>query len=224
MALNLILDAAIPVLDEPGFWQFVSTRRMAESGNPSNQASHQGLWCDEPTRTLMLRPLQLESSFLNTPAQVDSIISLNQMSVDSGDVSTARVFEAPAFGNNDNPYIFHRSVGPSAAFPSAAEGLLPGAVPGDGPSLVGVSTPIGPTLTSVTTGQGPVVVYTPSLTSVSDGTGAVPLTIPTVTPIGSETSGKFIAQSQVRLPANQALFFRWFQPTPMLGFPCIYEF
>jgi hypothetical protein len=224
VALNLILDAAIPILDEPGFWQFISTRRMADGGSPSNQASHQGLWCDEPTQTIMLRPLQLESSFLNTPAQVDSLVSLADMVADSGDLSTGRIFEAPAFGNNDNPYIFHRSVGPSSAFPAAAEGLLPGDVPGDGPSLVGVPTPITPTLASVTTTQGPTIVYNPSLTSISSGDGSAPLTVPSITPIGAETSGKFVTQSKVRYAANQAFFFRWFQPTPMLGFPCIYEF
>lgn len=224
MALNLILDAAIPVLDEPGFWSFVSTRRLAESGNPADDGSHKGIWHDEPTQTLMLRPLQLESSFLNTAAQLDSIISLYDMVANASDLSTGRIFEAPAFGNNDNPYIWHRSVGPSAAFPSALAPDLPGAIPGDGPSLVGVSTPITGTIASVTTTQGPTIVYQPSLTSVSSGTGSAPLTIPALTPIGAETSGKFLTQTKFRLDPNEGLFFRWFHPSPMLGFPCIYEF
>lgn len=223
MPLELILDAPIPHLSEPGYWDFFSTRRLAEQGNPSDQASHQGIWCDEPTKTLMLRPLQLESSFLNTAAQVDSIISLNQMYVNSADTDTSRVFEAPAFGNNDNPYIFHRSVGPSGAFPSAAHGAFPGAFPGDGPSLVGIPSSLSPTIPLVTTTQGPTVVYQPSLLTVSNGPAA-PITVPAITPIGAESDGKFICQGKTRLDANQAVFFRWFQPNPMLGFPCIYEF
>jgi hypothetical protein len=225
MALTLTLDYGLPIVDEPGFHREVTTRRLTERGNPSNQASHQGLWCDEPTRTLMLRPLQLESSWLNTPAQVDSLISLADMVAEASNLSTGRIFEAPAFGNNDNPWVFHRSVGPSSAFPAAtAPGAIPGDVPGDGPSLVELPTPIGPTLSSVTTTQGPTVVYNPSLTSISSGDGSAPLTVPPVTPIGTETSGKFLTQTKTRLAANQALFFRWFQPASLLGFPCIYEF
>ena len=219
MALQLILDADLNQLAEPGFWQFITSRQMAESGNPSDSTSYQGIFCDEPTRTLMLRPLQLESSWLNTAAQADSILRLydpigggGAFYVNAADISAQSIFEAACFGNADNPYIFHVPVGPSGAFPGHVE-----EVPGSAPSLVGVPAPVDPSIPELLV-QGPTVVYQPSLTV------SPPSSPPALTGIGNTADGKFVSQSTGRMAANQPLFFRWYHPPSLLGFPCIYEF
>ncbi len=219
MALQLILDAAIPVLAEPGFWDFLSTRRLWEKGFPADDAAHQGLWADEPTRTLMLRPLQLESSWLNTAAALPSILRLYQPGSGAGDivvnpldVSSQSIFEAPIKGNPDNPYIYHVPVGPAGSFPGARED-----VPGSPPALLGVPSPTDLTIVPLKT-QGPTIAYQPSATMPPASTP------PPVIPIGSTADGKFIGHSKSRLDANANLFFRWHHPTSQLGFPCIYEF
>lgn len=211
MALNLILDANVSQLTEPGFWRFLSTRELAEGGNPSDSASYQGWWYDEPTHTLMLRPLQLEPTWLNTAAQVGSILGLQQMSVNAADTAAQAIFEAPAFGNNDNPYIFHVPVGPAGAFPAA-----PAPFPGSAPSLVGIPVPENPAALDLIV-QSPNLVLQPSATMANTSSP------PAVTPIGSTADGKFICQTATRLAANQGVFLRWFHPSSLLGFPCIYQ-
>lgn len=213
MALTLTFDAAVPVVEEPGYHQHVTTRQLAAEGNPADADSHRALWRDEPTKTLMLRPRQLDPNWLNSAEQLDSILRLNtDLVAGSSDVSNQRIFEAAAFGNNANIYIFHEPVGPSGAFPSRGAGPFPGAAP----SLVGVDTPVDP-------GARNSLLRVP--TSVLEGPALIvdPPYDPPVE-IGDETDGRFVAHTAERLPRNQGLFLRWFHPRSQLGFPAQYEF
>lgn len=219
MAIKLILDASIPQLEEPGFFQFFSTRKLAEEVDPADANGHYHVFADEPTRTVMLRPQQLDSSWLNTPQQMDSIVRLYDSAhpgeytlvANPSDVTSQAIFEAPVFGNNANPYIWHVPVGPADSFPG---GMM---APGAPPSLVGYSTSADATATDGLV-RIPVPIYEPLV--------SVPFADDTVTPVqvGDTTDGKFIGGSNQRLPANAGLFFRWFHPASMQGFPCTYEF
>lgn len=214
MALSLVLDAAIPQLSEPGFWRFVSTREVFERGEAADTASQQGLWTDEPTKTLMLRPLQLDPTWLNTRQQADSIIRLSEMTVNAADTAAFAIFEQP-YANADNPFIYHNPVGPASLFPAAVmpEGIVPGAAP----SLVGIT----PTADATATDS---LVRVPNDLWQSANTLYAKDSAPPLVQVGSTADGKFLVQSKDRLAANQALFFRWFHPQSQLGFPVTYEF
>jgi hypothetical protein len=68
LALTLTFDYAQNILTEPGYHRFISTRELSEQGEPSDAASHLQIFRDEPTKTVMLRPMQLDPTFLNSPA------------------------------------------------------------------------------------------------------------------------------------------------------------
>jgi hypothetical protein len=214
MALELVLDFALGRIDEPGYHEWVSTRRLADAGNPKDTASNRGIWRDEPTKTLMLRPMQLDPSWLNTQNQLDSIISLKDLAVNAADTAAQAIFEQAAFGNPDNPFIYHVPVGPAASFPGSAVNPMPGTAP----SLVGI-TPAASATSTDSLVRVPALVYQPS-TSLVDFNVA----LPTPTQIGDTTTGKFVAESKARLDPNQGLYLRWAHPQSQLGFPCTYSF
>lgn len=213
MALTLTLDYTLRIVADPGFYQRVTTRQLAELGNPKDADSHYGLWRDEITKTLMLRPRQLDPAFLNSPDQLDSIIRLDDLVVNAADLASQSIFEAAAFGNNANPYVFHVPVGPSDAFPGAAPGEL---VPGAAPSLVGVDTPVDATIPKV-------IFRVPDTILEPLPVLPAPPYDPTIE-IGDTADGKFLGHSKERLPANRGLLFRWFHPASQPGYPCTYEF
>src|SRR5215204_4425382 len=107
MALTLTVDHALPELVERGFWRRFSTREIATKGNPADDDSHKDVWFDAPTHTVMLKPQQLNPGFLNTELQLDSILRMDDMVVSASDQSNGNIYEQPAFGNTNNPYIFH---------------------------------------------------------------------------------------------------------------------
>jgi hypothetical protein len=210
MALQLTVDYAVPELVERGFWRRVDTRELADTGNPSDENSTKDVWRDEPTHTIMLRPLQMNPEFLNTEQQLDSIIRLADFNVSATDVANTSIFEQPAFGNTNNPYIYHVPVGPSSAFPAAVNPM-----PGAPPVFAGVTTPYDTTLVSQTSQYRDLLYSIPAITP------DPPYAAPTL--IGSHTDAKFIYESKDRLAANQGLFIRWHQPTAQLGYPATYD-
>lgn len=212
MALTLTLDHSLNQLAEPGFWRFYSGRDITELGDLADSASNKGIWADAPTGTIMLRPLQFDPTWINTSQQHDSIIHLDQMTVAAADTAAQTIFQAPAFGNNDNPYIFHVPVGGSTAFPAVARPRFPGAAP----SLTGI-VPVADASSLDSLLRVGNDTYRPS-TTVHPSTDVV-------APIaaGSTSSGKFVVESP-RLDPNQGLLFRWHHPHSQLGFPVTYGF
>ena len=206
MSLQFTLDYPIRILQEPGFYRLVTCKALAEAGFPSDSPSFKGLFFDEKTKTLMLRPLQLDSTWINTTNQLDSVLRLGtDIYCNAADTTGQKIFEAPALGNADNPYVYHTPAGPTGAFPGGA----------GNPSPAGLPMPFGPAASENLT-QGATAVYQPD-TTMPPGTS-------TITQIGDTSSGVFVTQSAARMPANQPLFFRWFHPSFANGFPCIYEF
>jgi hypothetical protein len=204
-SLQLILDAPLSVVDEVGFAKVLTTSEMAGASNPSDSGSHKAIWTDEATRTLMLRPLQLDSTWLNSAAAFDSILRLTDYATNSADTTSGALFEAAQHGNADNPGLFHVPIGPGPAFSGSLT------------SLSGLTTHLpGGLAQAETQVQSLTAVYTPDFT--------VPSVPPAVNQIGDTTAGKFICQTAQRLLPNQALFFRWFHPNSHLGFPAVYEF
>lgn len=214
MALTLTVDYRLRQLVEPGTHQFVSSRDLAGDGWPEDEESHQGFWADPITQTLMLKPLQLRDDWLDTPQAGPAIIRLAQMVTNPTDISSGAVKEQPAFGNPDNPWIYHNPVGPSAAFPTA-----PNPMPGAGPTLNGVNMGddvSGMPLLSV----HPPEMYIPSPTM--PAFNALPT--PTVAGGGGASNSKVIAYSVNRTEPNQALFFRWFRDDGRTGYSGMYWF
>jgi hypothetical protein len=204
MALTLTLDYQLPVVAEPGYYEKVTSRRFAEAGSPADQISQQGLWTDPASKVLMLRPLQLDPSWINTPQQVDSIVRLADLQVNASDLSSGSIFEAPVFGNADSPWIYHVPVGPVGSF----LGITPVA-------LTGVLTHIVATVTDALIQVAPFI-FQPSAT--------MPATPPTITQIGDTGDGRFLAHSVAKQAANQALYLRWFHPKTAFGFEATHEF
>lgn len=222
MALSLILDAALRELDEPGFYRYFPTKKMAEVAQPADNTSAKELWRDHSTRTLMLRPRQYQPDFRDTEQQLNdghgsAVIRLAQMQVYSGNLTNNKIFESP-LGNNSNPFIFHEPAGPTTFFPAAAN-PFPGEAPGSPPSLTSVPVPYD-TL--------PSVIEAPSMfrSTVYD----VPTTMPTsgsepaATSIGNTADGKWLCHTAARLEANQGLYLRWLHTDSRAGFPVTYIF
>lgn len=202
MALTLTLDYTHKVVLEPGYHTKVGGEEISETQDPTDQ--DHSLWCDPLLNTVMLKPLQLDPSWLNTTQQMDSIMRLSDLVVDTADISNRRVREEPR-GNSADPWInvLARTY-PNTYFPAMVS-PFPGS--GADPPLTGIPAPDLPQidLTAIHSHD----VYEP------------PPTDPVVPPKGSEptpvvaggwTSGKNVARTKEPLPANAAMFFRYFQP------------
>lgn len=211
MALTITLDYALPELVERGFWRRFSTREIANKGNPTNDDSHKDVWFDAPTHTVMLKPQQLNPGFLNTELQLDSIIRFDDMVFSASDQSNGNIFEQPAFGNTNNPYIHHVPVGPATFFPSAVNPM-----PGAPPSVTGISTSYDTTDLSLTSQYQNLIHSVPTITPTPPYAAPVQ--------IGSSADAKFVVESKARLAANQGLFVRWHQPASQLGYPAVFDF
>lgn len=202
--LSFTVNYGLKILAEPGYYQLVTARDLAETGFPSDQASHQGIWADEPSKTVMLRPLQLDPSWLNSQQQLDSVIRLSQMVTNPSDVSGLQVYEAQVNANCDGPWIYHQAIGPSAAF-----------IRGVAPVLAGIA------LGGIVGGIAAVEALVQHPTSVYTQDMSIPGSPPSPTKIGDVTNGKLICATPQQA-ANQGLYFRWFFPRSDLGWPCVY--
>src|SRR6266498_1440154 len=99
MSLTLTLDASLRQLDEPGYHKGFASREITSQGEPTDSNDWKSLWHDPITQTLMLRPLQLNSDWLNSERQLASVIRLADMGINASDISGRQVFEDAAFGN-----------------------------------------------------------------------------------------------------------------------------
>ncbi|HEY9016517.1 MAG TPA: hypothetical protein VIM84_15790 [Gemmatimonadales bacterium] len=209
MALTLTLDDPSPIVVEPGYHRTVTAAEMTISGEPTDQNA----WVEPLLQTLMLKPRQMDPSWLGTSQQLDSIIRLARLTVDSGDLTNLRVIER-ALGNNADPWIWHYPVGPTTAFPSAIPPM-----PGAPSSLVGVT--VGNDIPEVDVTQNHSHDWFEPLTSVPpDGSPPTPVVI------ADYTDAKTIAVTQERLPANQGVLLRWFHPygSAVAGYQLFYVF
>jgi hypothetical protein len=149
----------------------------------------------------MLYPQQARTDWINTPAQVASIIRLSEFVIHPDDEADRTIFEEFAFGNPDNFYVFHSPTG-FPGFPSFAGPIGP---PGAGPSVTGA-----PAGTAIDAGL--VSIADQSVVPIQTYTGGDP-----DVSSGDSTSGKVLAYTQERFPVNAPLFFRWSHPNPKIG-------
>jgi hypothetical protein len=213
-ALQLTLDYPLKIIKEPGFGRDLTAKQIASLAQPAaDGAAPPALWADPLTNTVMLRPLQLRPDWLNTAQQHPFIVRLAQMHVSGVDLAAGAIMEQAAFGNADDPWIYHYPVGPGGAFPAAVRPL-----PGSAPSIVGFASPVGAGETDLVTVR-PNVVFAPSLT-IPPPPPAAP---PAVTPIGGTGDGLYLVES-TSFPPNQGFYLRWYQPPSRLGFPHTYIF
>lgn len=219
--IAVVLDAALKRLDEPGFGKEITTRQLAAFGKSHADASPTSIWADPRTHTVMLKPRQLDSTWLDSTNQLPWVIRLAAMDVNPGDTSSGAISEYPAFGNTASPWIYHYQTVASDYFPGApapGEGP-PEAFPGAAPSVVGISPGIDPAVLD------PVVVRPNAgyaLPAIMPPAPPSPQPIPQKTV--STTTGRFLAQTKDPLVANQPLFIRWLHASNALGFPSVYRF
>lgn len=211
--ISVTLDASVKLLDEPGFGKMINSTQLATFGTAKGDGNApRFLWSDPQGQVVMLKPRQLDSTWLNSTQAVPWIIRLAQMDVSAVDTGASYIVERPVFGNTSSPWIFHV---PTVAgfFPAT-----PAPFPTSDPSLTGITPGYDPTLLDLLTirpNQGyqlPTTVPAPPPT-------APPTPVQTV----STSTGKFVVQT-AGLPANQGLFLRWFQQHSDLGFPPVYRF
>lgn len=202
MALSLTLDPAEKVLAEAGFHQHLSAFeliRMSQAGDPTSP-----LWAAPDTGVIMLRPQQISPNWLNSADQVASVIRITDLVVSATDAGNKTIFEELGFGNVNNPYIYHAPVG----FPGTPSAGPP--LPGSPPSIVGA--PIGGNI-------GPGLVTISNETEVPFSTYSAP-----DAPVGSIADGRVLCYTKDPLPANAALYFRWYGPDPRIGHETRYMF
>jgi hypothetical protein len=229
----MVLDFALPQVGEPGFGADLNTALVASKGQlPPDGSSPQLVWADPATQTLMMKPLQLDSSWLNSEKALPSILRLgSDILVNPADTSAGYISERPAFGNIANPWVYHLGTTPSDYFPGAHRPVSPyppaSADAGDRrPSEFPTSPPL---LTGVSPGYDPAV--NDALTIRANAGYAQPTIVPPPPPAAPPTpvqtiftsTGRFLAQTNGFAP-NQALFLRWYQVQSDLGFPPVYSF
>jgi len=115
MSLSLTFDYGLQIIAEPGFWQRFGSEKIWGTLNPADLDAHRGLWSDKATKTIMLRPRQLDATWLNSASQVDSIIGLTdhgsgKFVVNASNLSAGRIFEANLKQNPSNPFIFTQPI------------------------------------------------------------------------------------------------------------------
>lgn len=111
MSLSLTLDYALQIIAEPGFYQRFGAEQLWGTLNPADEAAHKGLWSDQATRTLMLKPQPLNPKYKDGPDQLDSIIGLTdrgsgKLQVNAANLAAGRIFEANLKQNANNPFVF----------------------------------------------------------------------------------------------------------------------
>jgi hypothetical protein len=200
MSLTLTLDYSHKVVSEPGHHVKVSSDEISQVQDPTG--ADRFLWSDPLLSTIMLKPLQLDPSWLDSTQQMDSIIRLADLVVDTSDVSNHRVVER-ATQTNANPWIWMlRSTQPASYYPAAPNPMAP--VPGVAPPLVGISAPELPEIDLTTIHSHDT--YVPPATMPPKGAEPVPVIA------GTWADAKTIARTNTRMPANAAFFFRWHMP------------
>jgi hypothetical protein len=111
MSLSLTFNYALQIIAEPGFWQRFGSEQIWGTLNPADEIAHKGLWADQATRTLMLKPQPLNPKYKDGPDQVSSIIGLTdhgsgKLAVNAADLAAGRIFEAAIKQNTNNPFVF----------------------------------------------------------------------------------------------------------------------
>lgn len=217
MSITLTADYAEKVILEPGYHKGIGSEEVGLSGEMSVPSTTPTLWRTPDTGVLMLAPLNIKPYWLNSPDQVASIIRASDMVVNTTDTTNNVIYEENAFGNPNNFYIYHAPAGPTGApfmpapgarsAPRGAPGLP---APGAPPSIVGA--PYGGDLAGG-------LVSIENEHEVPFSTFSAP-----ATPTGSVADGKLIAYTKDPLPANQAFYFRWFQPDTHIGYQTRYIF
>lgn len=204
MALTLTLDPPEKVILEPGYHQSIGAGEAIDKGQVDTPADTGVLWRVPGTGAVMLRPQNTLPNWLNSPDQVASIIRHSAMVVSDTDNTNLTVFEEAAFGNPNNFYIYHAPVG------AAGTPFAPKPLPGAPPSIVGA--PYGGDLSG-------------GLDTIS-AEHEIPFSTYSApaTTTGSVADGKLICYTSEPLPANQAFYFRWFQPNPKIGYQTRYMF
>jgi len=214
-ATHLVLDAPLKQIDEPGFGKEITTKQLAAFGKALENGSEKTLWADPRTHTVMLRPRQLDTTWLDSTQQVPWIIRLAQMDANASDLTNAVITEHAAFGNTASPWIYHTQTSLSDYYPAAINpfpttgvplmtGITPGVDPGSLDSLT-VRPNAGYQLPTVLPPPPPTAPPTPNKTV-------------------DTTTGRFPVQTKQPLAANQGLFLRWLHPPNNLGFPATYRF
>lgn len=207
MALTATFDYPTLAVQEPGFRRRVTTEDLAEQGDPTDRE----VWAEPCLNTIMLKPKQLDPSWIDTSQQLDSIIRLADLAVNSGDTLNRRIYEH-AYGNNAGPWIHHNAAYPAAHF-----------IDGPAPTLSGITVAheipdidvsAGGSLTTV----HPHDVYAPLTSLPTAGSPPAPVRI------GGYEDRKTVAETAQRLEANQAVFLRWFQPEDLTGNRTFYVF
>ncbi len=217
--VQLVLDAPLKQGGEPGFGKPMRTRDVAAFAHVVDDVDNAGsvklVWADPRTHTIMLRPRQLDPTWLDSTLATPWIIRLAQLDAFATDLTDGVIIERARWGNTASPWILHTQTTASDYYPAAVNPF-----PGAGPDI----------LTGITPGVDPGAV---SLTTIEHTGGyALPATVPPPPPAPPPTpdhsittaTGKFPFQTTETLPANQGLFLRWANAPSGLGFPARYRF
>ncbi len=217
--VQLVLDAPLQQGAEPGFGREIRTRDIAAFAHALDDVDDNGsvklVWADPRTHTVMLRPRQLDPTWLDSTQQIPWIIRLAQLNVFASDITDGIIAEHAAFGNTASPWIYHTQTSASDYYPAA-----PTPFPGAGPDIMhGIVPGVDPGAVSIGT-----VEHT--------GGYALPATVPPPPPAAPPTpdhsvttaTGKFPFQTVETLGPNQGLFIRWLNALDSLGFPARYRF
>src|SRR5436190_22689258 len=106
--IQVVLDHGLKQIDEPGFGKRIRSKELASFGNAHNDVNGtQTLWADPQGQVVMLKPRQMDSTWLDSTQAVPWIIRLAQMDVNVTDLATFAIQEKPVFGNTANPGIYH---------------------------------------------------------------------------------------------------------------------
>lgn len=210
MALSAVLDYASKVVVEPGYDRTVTAAEIADNSDPDDQH----VWADPILSTVMLKPKQLDPSWIGTSQQLDSIIRKADLVIHTDDDTNRRIVEA-ALGNNADPWIWIKTPPfPAGFFPSMAG---PGGPPGAPPPLTGLSGE--PDFSDI-----PLTSFHPHEIFEEPATLPPAETPPAPVQTGDYDDAKVPARTKLKLDANQALFFRWHQPPGLMGNQTTYVF
>lgn len=202
MALTLALDYSHKVVAEPGYHDKVGGEQISETQDPTDQ--DRSLWCEPLLNTVMLKPLQLDPSWLDTSQQLTSILRLEDLVVDTTNVANRRVVER-ATGNNADPWIWMLTPAyPNSFYPAMVSPFPAAPMPGAFSPLVDIPAPELPEInvTAIHSHDA----YVPPATLPPKGAEPAPVTA------GGWDDARTVARTKVAQPANAAMFFRWHMP------------
>lgn len=192
----ITIDAPVQYASEPGFFHRYDSHELVRSLNAvTDGISNQALWTDSFHTTIMLRPEQLNSSFLNQLGQLNYIIRLSAFTANPANLSSVHLFEANFMQNANNPFIHHTPLSPS--FPTLFQNS-PEQVPG---------------LTAIDN-------FSNNSGSVTGAPQAVPREFPGV----SSSDMKVICWTTNPLPWNMPLYLRWWVNGAPAGHLTLYDF